>query len=96
VLLLELLAEGERTVSELSSLLAAESGGASQHLSALRRAGLVEGRKDGTSVVYHIRDERTTELLALARSLIRTRLAEGQALLDLLAEETDTGRDVPA
>ena len=89
--ILHVLAGGEQSVGDLSVLLHTESSAASQHLPALRRAGLVESRKAGTSVVYSLRDETTTELLAIARRLIRTRLADGQVLLDLLAEEAAAG-----
>ena len=85
--ILRLLAAGEQSVGDLSALLQTESSAASQHLTALRHAGLVESRKAGTSAVYSLRDESTTELLAIARRLIRTRLADGQILLDQLAEE---------
>jgi DNA-binding transcriptional ArsR family regulator len=100
VRVLELLAEGERSVGELHALLAAADGGsqnmsaASQHLSVLRREGLVESRKAGKSVLYRIKDGRSSELLALARELICTRLEEGQALLGRLVDEAATERDV--
>jgi DNA-binding transcriptional ArsR family regulator len=103
VRVLELLADGERSVSELHTLLAASSGGASQnmsavsqHLAALRREGLVESRKDGQSVLYRLKDVRSSELLALARELICTRLEEGQALLGLLVDEAAREGEVPA
>jgi ArsR family transcriptional regulator len=90
---LELLADGELTVGELQTLLAADSGVASHHLSTLRSQGLVEGPKQGTSVLHRIIDARTTEVLALARQLIRTRLTEGQ---ELVAELTAEDRSGPA
>ena len=39
---------------------------ASQHLSKLRFAGLVEGRRDGRRVVYHLRGAHVRNLLAEA------------------------------
>jgi ArsR family transcriptional regulator len=88
VRVLEFLADGERTVGEIRTLLAADSGGASHHLSSLRNQGLVESRKKGTSVLYRIPDARTTEVLGLARQLIRARLTEGQELLAELTADT--------
>jgi DNA-binding transcriptional ArsR family regulator len=103
VRVLELLADGERSVRELHALLEAPGEGApqnmsaaSQHLAALRREGLVESRKDGKSVLYRLKDGRSTELLALARELICTRLEEGQALLGLLVHEAANEGQVPA
>ncbi len=85
--LLELLGERQLSVGELQALSGAESGTTSQHLSALRQQGLIEGRKEGTSVIYRIKDARTRRILRLAREIISGRLAEGQALLDQLARE---------
>jgi ArsR family transcriptional regulator len=91
VRLLELLRDGERAVGELQAALELDSSGTSQHLAALRKQGLVESRKVGTSAIYRIKDPRTAELLALAREIISAQLAEGQALLDeLVAESSST------
>src|SRR5271154_7182225 len=54
VRILELLREGERSVGSLQSELGLGSGGTSQHLAALRRIGVVESRRDGTSVYYRV------------------------------------------
>src|SRR5215472_338230 len=65
--ILELLVDGERAVWDLQSELDVDSSGTSQHLTALRQQGLIEGRRDGTSVYYRIRDPLVIELLAVAR-----------------------------
>jgi DNA-binding transcriptional ArsR family regulator len=85
--LLQLLREGERTVGDLQSALDLDSSNTSQQLALLRRQGLVEGRREGTSVYYRVKDRRTLELLELAKSIISANLADGQALLDDLAGE---------
>jgi ArsR family transcriptional regulator len=87
VRLLQLLREGERTVGSLQAALELDSSGTSQQLAALRKQGLVESRRDGTSVYYRVKDPRTLELLELAKAIIASNLAEGQALLDGLADE---------
>jgi ArsR family transcriptional regulator len=61
-----------------------DSGGASQHLAALKRAGLVEARRQGTSVFYRVADERVFELLEVGRAIISRRLEEQQSILDEL------------
>ncbi len=63
VRILELLREGERSVGALQVELGLDSGGTSQHLAALRRIGLVESRREGTSVYYRVDDERVFDLL---------------------------------
>ncbi|HVV59547.1 MAG TPA: metalloregulator ArsR/SmtB family transcription factor [Gaiellaceae bacterium] len=90
--LLELLGEGKLSVGELQALSGGESGTTSQHLSALRRQGLIAGHREGTSVIYRIKDARTRRMLRLAREIIRERLAEGQALLDELGHEPPNER----
>jgi ArsR family transcriptional regulator len=87
VRLLQLLREGERTVGSLQAALELDSGGTSQQLAALRKQGLVESRREGTSVYYRVKDPRTLELLELAKGIIASNLQEGQALLDGLAGE---------
>ncbi len=84
---LEILVQGERSVSDLQPLVGIESSHLSQQLAVLRRAGLVTTRKDGSLVLYAIRDPETTELLAVARRLLINSLSESQGhLADLLEE----------
>ncbi len=81
VRILELLREGERSVGALQAELGLDSGGTSQHLAALRGIGLVESRRDGTSVYYRVDDERVFDLLAAGRAIITRQLAEQQSIL---------------
>ena len=81
VRILELLRDGERSVGALQAELELDSGGTSQHLAALRRIGLVESRREGTSVFYRVDDEHVFDLLAAGRSIIGRRLAEQQSIL---------------
>ena len=67
VRILELLRDGERSVGALQAELGLDSGGTSQHLAALRRIGLVESRREGTSVYYRVDDERVFDLLEAGR-----------------------------
>ena len=85
VRMLELLREGDRTVGELRELIDIDSSSASQHLAALRRLGLVEATKEGTSVRYAVRDPLIFDLLEVARQVILTNLTETKALLDELS-----------
>jgi ArsR family transcriptional regulator len=85
VRMLELLRDGELPVRELQRELDLDSSGASQHLAALRKLGLLESRREGTSVYYRVRDERTGQLLDVARQILAANLEQSQALLDELA-----------
>jgi DNA-binding transcriptional ArsR family regulator len=88
VRILELLRDGERTVGDLQGQLGLDSSGTSQHLGALRRQGLLESRREGTSVYYRVRDPRLFQLLEVARQILTSNLADTQALLDGLRETT--------
>ncbi len=60
-----MLAEGERSVGDLQPLVGIESSHL-QQLGVLRRAGLVTTRKEGSSVVYALKDALVAELLGVA------------------------------
>lgn len=63
MLLCELL-DGERAVNDLADSLDLAQSVVSQHLSLLRRDGLVAGRREGQSVFYAISDPRVHALMA--------------------------------
>src|SRR6266496_2440068 len=74
--LIELLAQGERTVDDLANEVGMSMANASQHLQALRDAGLVESRKQGLFVRYRLADESVIELSMAIRTVAERRLAE--------------------
>jgi ArsR family transcriptional regulator len=80
---LEILRDGERSVSEIQEQVGLEQSHLSQQLGVLRRANIVRSRKDGTSVVYSVVDPRIFQLLETAKAIISARLAENG---DMLAE----------
>ncbi len=84
---LEVLVEGERTVGDLQPLVGIESSHLSQQLGVLRRAGLVANRKEGSSVIYSLRDPLLADLLAVAKQFLLTSLTETRDLLDDLTAE---------
>ena len=57
----ERLAEGERSVSELSREVGCQVPNMSQHLTVLRSAGLVTSRRDGSTIFYRLADERVLD-----------------------------------
>jgi DNA-binding transcriptional ArsR family regulator len=94
VRILELLRDGELTVGELQAKLEIDSSGASQHLGAMRRQGLLDSRRAGTSVYYRVRDPRTFQLLETARQIIGSHLEETHALLGDLDDSGQVPRRV--
>jgi DNA-binding transcriptional ArsR family regulator len=63
LLLLCLLAEKERSVTELEQLLALRQPAVSQQLARLRLDGLVTTRRDGKTIYYSVADERTVRFI---------------------------------
>ena len=63
LLILCLLAERERTVGELESLLAISQPAVSQQLARLRLDGLVDSRRDGKTVYYSLADDTTRRFI---------------------------------
>lgn len=74
--LLDLLAQGERSVEELAAEAGLSVANASQHLQVLRAARLVETRRAGVSIRYRLADERVFDLWRALRELGEARLAE--------------------
>jgi DNA-binding transcriptional ArsR family regulator len=68
---LEVLAKGERSVSELSREASCQVPNMSQHLAVLRSAGLVSTRREGNTVLYRLADARVLEAYRLIQSLAR-------------------------
>ncbi len=86
---LELLAAREHTMGELAQGTGLELSHLSQHVSTLRRSGIVDSRRVKTTVICALRDPQTAELLAVARRLISANLRHGQVLLAALADADD-------
>ena len=81
--IIELLAQGERTVDEVASELGQSLANTSHHLRTLARAGLVSSRRAGTHVHYRLASEQVLELWRALRTVAVARV-EG---LDALATD---------
>jgi ArsR family transcriptional regulator len=66
---LETLASGERSVSDLSRDAGCQIPNMSQHLAVLRSAGLVATRRDGNTVLYRLTDQRVLDAYRLIAAL---------------------------
>src|SRR5258707_6229687 len=71
--LLEHLGQGERSVEDLAARTGLTVANTSQHLQLLRRAALVEGRRDGKRVFYQLAGEDAVIGLLLALSRVGER-----------------------
>jgi DNA-binding transcriptional ArsR family regulator len=68
---LETLATGERSVSELSRDAGCQVPNMSQHLAVLRSAGLVTARRDGNTILYRLADPAVLQTYRLIQSIAR-------------------------
>src|SRR5436305_12805757 len=71
--ILDVLANGERTVERLASETGLSIANTSQHLQVLRVAGLVRRRRDGTRIYYVLYDAEVFDLWRKLRSVAAQR-----------------------
>jgi len=82
--ILEFLREGERCVCEIISALNEEQTNLSKHLAALRHAGIVELRKEGTYNYYSVRHPEVFQILDLARKIVENEIKRSTNMLKRL------------
>lgn len=85
--LLDLLAQGERPVEELAREAAISVANTSAHLQVLRRAHLVESRKEGLRVYYRLADPAVYRLWSALRLVGQRQLAEIDRLVTTYLHE---------
>lgn len=94
--MLEFLSQAERSVETLARMTGLSVANASQHLQLLRRAGLVEARKDGLYVHYRLAGDAVDRLVAALRVVGQERLAEVEKLVAQYLDAKDDLEPVPA
>ena len=67
--ILQVIGSGEACVCHLEAALGQRQAYISQHLMALRDAGIISSRRAGRYVFYRVKDERVLDLIRLAGSL---------------------------
>ena len=75
LMLLDALRAGDRSVGELADAIGVTLPNASQHLAVLRSAGLVEGRRTGTTVLYRLAEAAIVEACDVIHAIVERRLA---------------------
>jgi ArsR family transcriptional regulator len=78
--ILHLLADGPREVGRLADDLGISQPNASQHLAAMRSAGVVEAERDGREVRYRLADPEVLTACDLMQQVLLRRLARLGAL----------------
>lgn len=85
--ILEVLSKGSKTVNELQSILGSEGSAVSQQLAVLRNKNVVYGTKEGTTVLYSLRDPLIKELLDVAKRIFDNHLVDAITLLEDIRKE---------
>ena len=88
--ILEMLADGEKSVTEMQRLVGSEGSAVSQQLSVLRAKSIVDARKEGTRVIYALRDPVIIELLDVARKLFNNHLINTISILNRFGEDNSS------
>jgi rhodanese-related sulfurtransferase len=80
--IVDVLAQGERSVDEIATEISQSVANTSQHLRVLARAGLVRPRREGTHVFYRLASDRVGDLWAAVRDVAVRHVAEVSGLAD--------------
>src|ERR671933_270659 len=67
--IVDLLAQGERSVDEIAEEIGQSVANTSHHLRAMARAGLLTTRRDGTRIFYALASERVADLWSALRDV---------------------------
>ena len=88
--ILDLLAQGERTVEEIARETAMSVASASQHLQVLKGARMVEARREGLYAHYRLADEDVFRTWQAVRGLAESRLGEVDRVVEAYLEDRAT------
>ena len=78
--IVDVLAQGARSVDELARQIDESTANTSQHLQVLARAGLVRSRRDGTRVVYRLAGDEVAAMWSALSGVAARHLAEVEVL----------------
>jgi rhodanese-related sulfurtransferase/DNA-binding HxlR family transcriptional regulator len=87
--IVDVLAQGERSVDELAREIEQSVANTSHHLQQLAKAGLVRPRRDGTRIYYRLASDRVVDLWAAVREVAEHHLAEVHVLAQNYLGERD-------
>lgn len=87
--IVDLLAQGERSVEDVASEIDQSVANTSHHLRSLATTGLLQSRRDGQRILYRLTSDRVAELWAALRDVAATHVAD----IDVLADAYLGSRD---
>ena len=93
--LIDVLAQGERSVEDLAAEAALSIANTSRHLQILRGARLVESRKEGLRVYYRLAETEVFDVSRAVRGMAQRRLADLDRLVEAYLGSRDELQAVP-
>lgn len=87
--IVDLLAQGERSVEEVAAEIDQSVANTSHHLRSMARAGLVTTRREGTRIIYRLASERVGELWSALRDVAAEHVAGIERLAQAYLGERD-------
>ena len=87
--ILELLAQGERSVEALAERVGLSIANASQHLRLMHRTGLLASRRDGKRILYRLNDPSVLELTAALHRVAERNVADVREVIRGYFHERD-------
>ncbi len=79
--ILNLLRNGEMSVRDIIKQMRVSKANVSQHLAVMRRAGIVETRRDGVNVYYWVSNTKVTKACDLMREVLLEHHSRSQKML---------------
>lgn len=79
--IVKLLRDGEMCVCDILPNLDSEQSNTSQHLTILKNQGIVESKKDGSKVIYSIKNTEVYDMIDLAEAIILRQIEETKTSL---------------
>ncbi|MCD9624520.1 ArsR/SmtB family transcription factor [Rhabdothermincola salaria] len=94
--IVDLLAQGERSVEEVAREIDQSVANTSHHLRSLATSGLVRSRRDGQRIIYRLASDRVAELWAAMRDVAATHVADIEVLAEAYLGARDEVQEVTA
>lgn len=76
-----LLKEGEMTAGDIAMALDTTPANASQHLHAMKQAGILESQRQGSNIYYRVADPSVLDACSVVRTVLREQLRREQSIL---------------
>ncbi len=94
--IVDVLAQGERSVEEVATEIDQSVANTSHHLRSLAAAGLLQSRRDGQRIIYRLTSDRVADLWAALRDVAATHVADVDVLADAYLGARDAVEEVTA